>query len=65
MKMTGRFVDHAFRILAAVTLLAVMSSPIRPTGASPAAPPPDDLPRNLVILNNGYSGESAIRPAPP
>ena len=60
MKMTGCFVDHAIRILAAVALLAVLSSPIRPTGASHTAPSPDDLPHNLVILNNGSSGESAI-----
>ena len=64
MKMTGRFVDHAIRILAAVALLAVMSSPIRPTGASHTAPSPDDLPRNLVILDNGFSGEPAMSARP-
>ena len=47
-----------------MALLAVMSSPIRPTGASHTAPSPDDLPRNLVILNNGYSGESAMSARP-
>jgi hypothetical protein len=64
MTMTGRFVDHGIRILAAVALLAVMSSPIRPTRASHTAPSPDYLPRNLVILNNGYSGESAMSARP-
>ena len=58
--MTGRLVDHGIRILAAVALLAVMSSPTRPTRASHTAPSPDDLPRNLVILDTGYSAESAM-----
>jgi hypothetical protein len=62
--MTGRIVDHGIRILAAVALLAVMSSPIRPTGASHTAPSPHYLPRNLAILNNGYSGESAMSARP-
>ena len=63
--MTGRFVDHGIRILAAVALLlAVMCSPIRPTRASHTAPSPDDLPRNFVILNNGYSGQFAISARP-
>jgi hypothetical protein len=60
MTMTGRFVDHVVRILAAAALLAVISSPIRPARASHTAPSPDYVPRNLVILNNGYSGESAM-----
>jgi len=60
MTMTGHFVDHGIRILAVVALLAVMSSPTRPTRASHTAPGPDDLPRNLVILNNGYSGQFAM-----
>ncbi len=64
MTMTGRFVDHGIRILAAVALLAVMSSPIRPTRTSHTAPSPDYLPRNLVILNHGYSGESAMSARP-
>lgn len=64
MKMTGRFVDHGIRILAAVVLLAVMSSPIRPTGASRAARSPNDLPRTLVIFTDGYGVESAM-PARP
>ena len=64
MTMTGRFVDHGIRILAAVALLAVMSSPIRPTKASHSLPSPDYLPRNRVILNNGYSGESAMSARP-
>jgi hypothetical protein len=63
--MTGHFVDHGIRILAAVALLlAVMSSPTRPTRASHTAPTPDDLPRNLVIINNGYSGQFAMLARP-
>jgi hypothetical protein len=62
--MMGRFVDHGIRILAASALLAVMSSPIRPTRASHTAPSPYYLLRNLVILNNGYSGQFAT-PARP
>ena len=63
--MTGFFVDHGIRSLAAVALLlAVMSSPIRPTGASHTAPSPDYLPRNFVILNNGYSGQFAMSARP-
>ncbi len=63
--MTGRFVDHGIGILAAVALLlAVMSSPILPTTASYTAPSPDDLPRNFVILNNGYSGQFAMSARP-
>jgi hypothetical protein len=64
MTMTGRFVDHGIRILAAVALLAVMSSPIRPTRSSHTATSPDYLPRNRVILNDGYSGESAMSARP-
>ncbi len=64
MTMTGLFVDQGIRILAAVALLAVMSSPIRPTRASHIGPSPGHLPRNLVILNNGYSGESAMSACP-
>ena len=65
MTMTGRFVDHGIRFLATVALLlAVMSSPIRPTGASPTTPSPDDLPRNFVILTNGYSGQFAMSDLP-
>jgi hypothetical protein len=64
MTMMGRFVAHGIRILAALSLLAVMSSPIRPNRASHAAPSPNYLPHNLVILNNGYSGESAMSARP-
>jgi hypothetical protein len=64
MTMTGYFVDHGIRILAALALLAVMSAPIRPTRASHKAPSPDYLPRNLVILNKAYSGESAMWAGP-
>jgi hypothetical protein len=63
MTMMGRFVDHGIRILAAVALLAVMSSPIRPTRASHTTPSPDHRARTLV-LNNGYSGESAMSARP-
>ncbi len=63
--MTGRFVDHGIRILAAVALLlALMSSTIRPPRASHTAPSPDDRPRNFVILNNGYSGQFAMSARP-
>jgi hypothetical protein len=62
--MTGRFVDHGIRILAAVALLTVVPSPIRPTVTSHTAPSPNYLPRGLVILNNGYSGESAMSARP-
>jgi hypothetical protein len=64
MTMTGRFVDHGIRILAAVALLAVMSSPIRPTRASHTALSPGNLPRNFVILNNGHSGQFAMSARP-
>ncbi len=64
MTMTGRFVDHGVRILAAVALLAVMSSPIRPSRASHTTPSPDDLPRNFVIFNNGHSGQFAMSARP-
>jgi hypothetical protein len=65
MTMTGRFVDHGSRILAAVALLlAVMSSPIRPNRASDTAPPPTRHPRNFVILNDGYNGQFAISARP-
>ena len=65
MTMTGRFVDHGIRILAAVALLAVMSSPIRPTGASHTAPSPNYLPRNFAILKMGTAANLRCRPAPP
>jgi hypothetical protein len=64
MKMTERFVNHGIRILAAVVLLAMMSSPIRPTRASHAAPSRNYLPRKLAKRNHGYSGESAISARP-
>ncbi len=64
MKMMGRFVDHGIRILAAVALLAVMSSPFRPTSPSHTAPSSEYLPRNLVILTGGYSGEPAMSARP-
>jgi hypothetical protein len=61
MTMTRRFVDHGIRILAAVALLlAVISSPIRPTRASPTARPPNYLPRNFALLEIGHSGQLAM-----
>ena len=63
MTMTGRFVDHGIRILAAVALLAVMSSPVRLAGASRTAPSPAYLPRHRVI-RDGSSGESAMSARP-
>jgi|SRR5512135_1802543 hypothetical protein len=60
MTMTGRFVKHDFYILAAVALLlAVMSSPIRPS-ASHTAPLPNYLPRNFAIIKFGYSSHFAM-----
>jgi hypothetical protein len=65
MTMTGRFVDHGIRILAALALLlAVMSSPIRPTRASHTAPAPTYLPRNFAILEIWHSGQFAISARP-
>jgi hypothetical protein len=65
MTMTGRFVDHGIRLLAAVTLLmAVISSPIRPTGLCYTAPSPNFRPRNLAILKFGHSGQSVILARP-
>jgi hypothetical protein len=66
--MTGRFVDHGLRILAAVALLlAVMSSPILPTRAFRTAPPPNFLPRNFAVLDDdkiGHSGQFAMSARP-
>jgi hypothetical protein len=65
MTMTRRFIDHGIPILAVVALLlAVISSPVRPTRASHAAPPPNYLPRNFAILEMGHSGPSAISARP-
>jgi hypothetical protein len=56
--MIRRFVDHGIRILAAVALLlAVMSSPIRPTGLAYRAPSPTYLPRSFAFLKIGHSGQ--------
>lgn len=60
MKMTERLVDHGTSVVAALVLLLAVSSPIRPSGASHVAPSPDNLPRRLVILSHGHSGESAM-----
>jgi hypothetical protein len=65
MTMTGRFVYHGVRILAAVALLlAVISSPIRPTGASHTAPSRNCLLRNFAILKIGHSGQFAMSARP-
>ena len=65
MTMTGRFVEHGIRILAAVALLlAAMSSPIRPTRASHAAPSPNHLSRNFANLNIGHSGQFVMSARP-
>jgi hypothetical protein len=64
MTMSGRFVHHGIRILAAVVLLAVMSSPIRPTRVSSTALSPHDLPREYAILKIGHSGQFAMSARP-
>jgi hypothetical protein len=65
MTMTRRFVDHGIRILAAVALLmAVISSPIRPTGLSYTAPSPNFRPRNLAMLKIWHSGQLGISARP-
>jgi hypothetical protein len=65
MTMTGRFVDHGFRILAAAALLlAMVSLSIRPTGASRTAPPPDYLPRYFAVLSIGPSGQFVVLARP-
>ncbi len=59
--MTGRCVDLGIRILAALALLvAVMSSPIRPTGLAYRFPSPNCLPRNFAILENWHSGQPVM-----
>jgi hypothetical protein len=63
--MTGRFVDHGIRLLAAVALLlAVMSSPIRPTGLAYRAPSPNHRPRNFAILKIGQTVRFAMSARP-
>ena len=63
--MTGRLVEHGIRILAAVALLmAVVSSPIRPTGLTYTAPSPKYLPHNLADLKIGHSGQFAMSARP-
>ncbi len=63
--MTGRFVDQGIRILAAMALLlAVIFSPIRPTGLAYRADTPNRLPRNLSILKVGYGGQFAVSARP-
>jgi hypothetical protein len=63
--MTGRFVDHGIRILAAVALLlAMLSSPIRPTGASYTAAHPNHLPRNFAVLKLWHSAQFAMSARP-
>jgi len=65
MTMTGHFFDHRIRILAAVALLmAVLSSPIRPTGAPHAAPSPDFLLRNIANLKIEHSSQFVMSGRP-
>lgn len=68
MTLTGRFVDHGIRFLAAVALLlAVTSSPILLTRASRTALPPNFLPRNFAVLDEdriGHSGHFAMSARP-
>jgi hypothetical protein len=68
MSMSGRVLHHAICVLAAVALVvAVISSPIRLTSTSHAAPPPGFLPRNFAILDDdktGHSGQSATSARP-
>jgi hypothetical protein len=65
MTMTGRFVEHGIRLLVAVTLLmAVISSPIRPTGLAYTAPSRNFRPRNFAILKFGHSGQFAMSARP-
>jgi hypothetical protein len=65
MTMTGRFIDHGIRILAAAALLlAIVFSPIRPTGLAYRASSPNRLPRRLSILNIGQSGPFAMSARP-
>jgi hypothetical protein len=65
MTMTGRFVDHGIRILAAVALLlAMVSLSIRPTGTSHTAPSPNYLPRYFAILSTGPSGHLVVLARP-
>jgi hypothetical protein len=63
--MTRRFVVKGICILAAVALLlAVMFSPIRPTRASQATPPPNYPPRNFGILKFGQSAQFVMSARP-
>jgi hypothetical protein len=65
MTMTGCFVDRGIRILAAVALLlAVLSSPIRPTGAPHTVPSRNHLLRNHAIIEIERCGKCAM-PARP
>jgi hypothetical protein len=59
--MARRFLDHGAFILAAVALLllAVMSSPIRPTSASNTAPSPNYISRSF-LKKIGHSGRFAL-----
>ena len=59
--MIGCLVDYGIRILAAVALLlAVMSSPIRPTRASQTARTPNYLRRSFAVLMPGHSDQVAM-----
>jgi len=60
MTMIGRFVNHGVCILVAIGLLvAVISSPIRPS-ASHTTYPPNHFLRNFAILKIGQSGQFAM-----
>jgi hypothetical protein len=64
MTMMGRFVEHGIRILAAVALLAVMSSPIRPAGTSHTAPSPNYIPRYFAMLSMAHDGQFVVMARP-
>jgi hypothetical protein len=65
MTMTGRFVDHRNRILAAVALLlAVVSSPVRPTGAPQTAPSPSFFLRSIANLRIEHGIQFAMSGRP-
>jgi hypothetical protein len=54
MTMTGRFLNHGIRISAAIALLlAVMSSPIRPSKPVPTPTGPNCLPRKFATTKTG------------
>jgi len=60
MAMSGHFVDRGIRIVAALALLALVTSVIRPAWASHTTSSRDCVPRNFVILKIGRGGQFAI-----